>query len=252
LLAYSFIFWMSVLPIIFFTIVTLWSDLQFHFHWQAPGYMMLFIALGFGIDKCLSSEGKGRRLTRRWLNFSIYFTVITIGVFTLHWVTGFWTQYGPKWVVYVFHHDTVDPTIQGVDYTDIQTRFEKEGWLNNPHIFTGSARWWLTGKIDWALKGKKDIVVFNADPRNLAFLVDPKKLAGEDAVLIGDHHQPYIDADAKPFFDSIKQLPNIQIIRNGVEYTLQVYYCTNFHIPAEPRMDLPVYRQLIGLPPFGK
>jgi hypothetical protein len=109
------------------------------------------------------------------------------------------------------------------------------------------------GKIDWALKGEKDIVVFNADPRNLAFLVDPKTLLGKDAIVIGDQHQPYVDADVKPFFDSVKQLPDIPIIRNGiVEYKLQVYYCSRLRIPAQKRMDLPLYRQLIGLPPFGK
>ncbi len=27
--------------VIFFTVVALWSDTQFHFHWQAPGYLML-------------------------------------------------------------------------------------------------------------------------------------------------------------------------------------------------------------------
>ena len=250
--AYSFIFWMSILPIVFFTMVTLWSDLQYHFHWQAPGYMMLFIALGFGIDQCLSAEGKIKRLTRRWLNFSIFFTVITIGVLSLHMVTGFWTSYGPKWVVHHFHGDNLDPTIQGVDYTDINTRFEKEGWLNNPNIFTGSARWWLSGKIDWALKGKKDVVVFDPDPRNLAFLVDPKTLIGKDCIIIGDQHAVYIEANAKPFFDSIKQVADVQVMRNGPEYTLQVYYCKNFQIPKTKRMDLPLYRQLIGLPPFGK
>jgi hypothetical protein len=249
---YSFIFWMAVLPIVFFTVVTLWADLQFHFHWQAPGYMMLFIPLGFAIDKSLSMGGEAKRLTRRWLNFSVFFTIITIGVLSAHMVTGFWTAYGPKWVVHYFHGDNLDPTIQGVDYTDINTRFEKEGWLQDPNVFTGSARWWLTGKLDWALKGKKDIVVFNADARNLAFLVDPKTLIGKDAVLIGDQHGAFIDADAKPFFDSITQLPDIKIMRNGPEYTLQVYYCKNFHLPAQKRMDLPVYRQLIGLPPFGK
>ncbi|WP_428329221.1 ArnT family glycosyltransferase [Mucilaginibacter sp.] len=252
LLAYSFSFWMSILPIVFFTVVTLWADLQYHFHWQAPGYMMLFIPLGFAIDKGLNSDIKTMRFNRRWLNFSICFTIITIGVLSMHMVTGFWQWYGPKWVV-SFHGDKNDPTIQGVDYTDIKTRFEKEGWLNDPKIFTGSPRWWLMGKVDWALKGKKDIVVFNADPRNLAFLVDPTKLIGKDAVVIGDQHQIYVDADTKPFFDSVTQLPDIPIVRNGrIEYSLQVYYCKNFHIPTEKRMDLPVYRQLIGLPPFGK
>jgi hypothetical protein len=253
LLAYSFIFWMAVLPIVFFSIVTLWADLQYHFHWQAPGYMMLFMPLGFAIDKCLNSTGKGRRLTRRWLNFSVCFTVLTIGVLGTHMVTGFWQSYGPKWVVGYFHGDKTDPTIQGIDYTDIQTRFAKEGWLNDPKIFAGTPRWWLTGKTDWALKGKKDVVVFDDDPRNLAFLVDPKSLVGKDCIVIGDDEQPYVDLNAKPFFDSVKQLPDIGITRGGiVEYRLQVYYCTNFHLPAQKRMDLPLYRQLIGLPPFGK
>jgi len=251
LLAYSFIFWMAILPLVFFTVVTLWADLQYHFHWQAPGYLMLFIPLGFAIDRALNSV-QDRKLTRRWLNFSVAFTVITIGVLTLHMTTGFWTAYGPKWVVHHFHGDTVDPTIQGVDYTDIQTRFEKEGWLNNPNIFTGSPRWWLTGKVDWALKGKKDILVFDPDARNLAFLVDPKNLVGKDAIVIGDKQQPFVDMNVKPYFDKVTQLPDIQVMRNGPEYTLQVYYCKNFHKPAQPRMDMPIYRQLIGLPPFGK
>src|ERR1700761_7919589 len=233
--AYSFTFWLSILPIVFFTVVTLWADLQYHFHWQAPGYMMLFIPLGFAIDKKVQSGANGRT-TRRWLRFSTCFTILTIGVLSIHMVTGFWQSYGPKWVVHEFHGDTVDPTIQGVDFTDINTRFEKEGWLQNPNIFAGAVRWWMTGKVDWALKGKKDIIVFDPDPRNLAFLVDPKKLIGKDAIIIGDKHQPFVDMNVKPFFDSVTQLPDIQIMRNGPEYTLQVYYCKNFHKPTMPRM----------------
>jgi hypothetical protein len=252
---YGFDFWMSVLPIVFFTVITLWADLQYHFHWEAPGYMMLFIPLGFAIDKALNGNDQRRkRLTRRWINFSIYFTVITIAVVGTHLVTGFWQYYGPKWVVSL-GGGKIDPTIQGVDYDDIMPRFEKEGWLKNPNVFAGSTRWWLAGKADWALKGKKDIVCFSSDPRNLAFLVDPKKLVGKDAVLIGENnaYDETLDRDAKPFFDSIVQLADIPIIRSGVvEEHLQVYYCKNLHVPSKKMMDFPLYRQLIGLPPFGK
>lgn len=252
LLAYSFIFWMAILPIVFFTVVTLWSNLQFHFHWQAPGYMMLFIPLGFAVDRCLSTVGKGTILTRRWINFSVYFTIITIGVLGTHMVTGFWQSYGPKWVVHKFHGDNNDPTIQGVDYTDIKTRFDKEGWTDNPNIFTGTPRWWLTGKVDWALKGKKDIAVFNDDARNLAFMVEPQKLLGKDCIIISDHEELDVNADAKPFFDSVTQLPDIDIVRSGrVEYKLQVFYGKNFHLPVQKRMSMPLYRQLLGLSPFG-
>jgi hypothetical protein len=252
-LAYGFSFWMSVLPIVFFTLVTLWADLQYHFHWQAPGYMMLFMPLGFAVDKKLhATEGVAGRATRRWIRFSVCFTIITIGVLSLHMVTGFWQSYGPKWVVGLAG-DKTDPTIQGIDYNDIYTRFEKEGWLKNDHVFTGSVRWWLTGKVDWALKGKKDVIVFNPDPRNLAFLVDPNKLIGKDCVIIAQDQQLSVDTDVKSFFDSVKQLPDIAIIRSGIdELHLQVYYCTRFHVPVKPRNDLPLYRQLTGRLPFGK
>src|SRR6187402_607978 len=255
---YSFTFWMAVLPIVFFTVLTLWADLQYHFHWQAPGYMVLFMPLGFAIDKALNNNAdqKRQRLTRRWLNSSMYFTVITIIVLGLHMVTGFWQNYGPKWVVSL-GGGKIDPTIQGVDYDDVMTRFEKEGWIKNDKVFAGSTRWWLAGKVDWALKGKKDIICFNRDPRNLAFLVDPKTLIGKDAVIIGEAHayDETIYDDATPFFDSITKLKDIPIIRAGVvEEHLQVYYCKNFHQAAKSPVydDYPVYRQLKGLPPFGK
>jgi hypothetical protein len=252
---YGFTFWMAILPIVFFTVITLWADLQYHFHWQAPGYMMLFMPLGFAIDKALNGKDeRRRRLTRRWLNFSIYFTIITIAVLGLHLVTGFWQSYGPKWVVSL-GGGKIDPTIQGVDYDDIMTRFEKEGWINNNNVFAGSTRWWLAGKVDWALKGKKDIVTFNRDPRNLAFLVDPKKLVGKDAILIGEAsaYNETVNDDAKPYFDSVTQLQDIPIIRSGrVEEHLQVFYCKNFHQSKSNFEDYPLWRQLNGLPAFGK
>jgi hypothetical protein len=250
---YSFFFWLAILPIVFFTVVTLWSDLQYHFHWQAPGYMMLFMPLGFAIDKSLVNDIKWTRLTRRWLVFSTWFTIITIGVLSLHMVTGFWTWYGPKWIVHRFHGDNVDPTIQGVDYDDIGIRFAKEGWTQNKHLFAGSTRWWLTGKVDWALKGQKEVISFTNDPRNTAFLIDPKTVLGYDAVIIAQDQQQSVVDDVKPYFDDVKQLPDIAIMRNGVdELHLQVYYCKNFHQSSKPRPDMPLYRQLNGLPPFGK
>jgi hypothetical protein len=256
--SYSFLFWTAILPLVFFTTVTLWSDLQYHFHWQAPGYLMLFMPLGYAIDKNISDPQKARG-TRRWLIFSALFTVITIGVLCIHEVTGFWQSYGPKWVVSLVDKtpeakkNEIDPTIQGVDYDDILTRFKKEGWMDNNKIFAGTTRWWLNGKVDWALKGNKDIVCFNDDPRNIAFLIDPNKLLGEDAVVIDQASPDNVDRDVKPFFDSVKQLPDIAIIRNGRdELHLHVYYCTKFHVPAKPLENLPLYHQLTGRPPFGK
>jgi hypothetical protein len=123
--------------------------------------------------------------------------------------------------------------------------------MGNRKVFAASTRWWLTGKVDWALRGEKEIICFNADPRNSAFFVDPKTLVGFDAVVISRDQQYSIDADVKPFFDEVIQLPDIEITRSGiVELKLQAHYCRNFHLPAVPRDDLPVYRQLTGRLPF--
>ncbi|MGZ3943894.1 MAG: ArnT family glycosyltransferase [Mucilaginibacter sp.] len=251
---YGFFFWLAALPIVFFTVVTLWADLQYHFHWQAPGYMMLFIPLGFAIDKGLNVSGEWTRFTRRWLNFSACFTILTIGVIGTHMVTGFWQFYGPKWMVKELHGDNIDPSIQGVDYNDIKTRFEKEGWLQNKNIFAGSSRWWLTGKVDWALKGQKEVITFSNDPRNTAFLIDPKTVIGHDAIIIGQDTGPSVRDDVNPFFDSVTQLPDIAVMRGGRdELHLQVYYCKNFHqATTKLQNDMPLFRQLNGQPPFGK
>ncbi|RKR83022.1 dolichyl-phosphate-mannose-protein mannosyltransferase [Mucilaginibacter gracilis] len=250
-LPYSFVFWTSVLPIIFFTVITLWADLQYHFHWQAPGYLMLFIPVGYAIDKNLSDPARARG-TRRWLRFSASFTLITIAFLSLHMITGFWQWYGPKYIVTHTHLGIDDPTIEGTDYLDIKARFEKEGWMKNPKLFAGCTRWWLTGKVDWALKGQKPIVCFSFDPRNLAFLVDPGTLKGYDAVVIMQNDTTSLYQDVTPFFAKVKRVPDIIITRNGREEVhLATYYCTHFQLPKSPRGDLPVYYQLKGLPPFG-
>jgi hypothetical protein len=249
--AYWFCFCTAVLPIVFFTVITLWSDLQFHFHWQAPGYLMLFIPLGEAVRKSLQQGHKLRKLTQRWLVASGVLTIVSITALAIHMETGFWTWYGPKWLANSFGEAT-DPTIDGNDYVSIQERFEKEGWLSDTTLFVGTPRWWLNGKVDWALKGQKEVLCFHRDARNYAFFTDPRMLKGKDAILIGRGHHDNILHDAIPFFESYKQLEDIQIMRGGVpELSLEVYYCQNFQLPDAPKNELPVYRTLSGLPPIG-
>jgi hypothetical protein len=82
-------------------------------------------------------------------------------------------------------------------------------------------------------------------------MVDPQKLVGDDCIIIGQEEEPDVMNNAKPFFDSVQKLPDIVITRHGRdELHLQAYYGKNFHKPATPREDLPLYRQLTGRPPF--
>ncbi|MEM9327088.1 MAG: glycosyltransferase family 39 protein [Bacteroidota bacterium] len=247
---FGFVFWTAILPIVFFTVITLWSNLQFHFHWQAPGYMMLFIPLGHFTAQNLEGTGKWRRITSRWINASAICTILAIAVLTLHTVTGFWRSYGPKWVAQQLGQG-IDPTIEAVDYLDITERFQQEGWLEDENIFIGATRWWLAGKVDWALKGTKEVIVFHRDARNLAYLVDPNASLGKDCIVITRGHQSNIAQYVEPHFAQVAQLEDIWITRSGVEeMKLEVYYCHDFQVPKTPLEDLPVYRQLTGRSPF--
>jgi len=249
--AYGFIFWMALLPITVFTLVTLWSNTQYHFHWQAPGYMMLFLPLGATVAIKMSDYQVKRKRVKRWLFISSALTVLFSCVLLIHTETGFWQSYGPGWIVKSFGGEH-DPTIEGYDYDDIARRFEKEGWKENKDIFLGSVRWWQAGKIDWALKGQKPMVIFSPDPRNHAFFIKPTELLGKDAVVICQNNEKDIDANVRPFFDSVERMRDIEIRRNEItELTLQVYYCRNFQKPGTPMEELPLYRQLTGRHPFG-
>ena len=178
----SFIFCMSVLPIAFFTTITLWSNSQYHFHWQALGYLILFMPLGATVAQKLADKDRAKK-TKRWLRNSGVALVVITAFLTLQMNIGFWQTYGPRYLVQKFG-GTHDPTMEGYDFDQINERFQKEGWLDDDSLFVGTTRWWQTGKVDWALKGKKDVVIFNNDPRNYAFFSNPQELIGHNCVVV--------------------------------------------------------------------
>jgi len=246
---YSFIFWISVLPIVFFTTITLWSNLGFHFHWQAPGYMSLFLALGDGIDKWIKQGGHHARSARRWMWASAIFTFTLLSVLAIHQETGFWKPYGPKWFGNQFGVKD-DPTMEAYDFDDLRTRFEQEGWMHNDKLFVASTKWWFAGKVDWAMRGEKPLLFFHPDARNHAYFMKPKVLIGNDAIIISKDQQDVVDSYIVPFFDEITKLEPVAITRGGeTEFYLDLYKARNFHKP-DSVLNIPVYCLLEEKEPF--
>ncbi|MFC2089624.1 ArnT family glycosyltransferase [Bacteroidota bacterium] len=236
---FSLLFWIAVLPIGFFTLVTLWSNMDFHFHWQAPGYMVLFIVLG----KHTAERWNEHIRTRIWLYCSGIITVAIGSILIFHMNHGILDTVFDRMIENT--EMSYDPTIDGIDYIEIYDRFEAEGWNEDDSLFIGATTWWQIGKTDWALKGKKDALVFTGDPRNYAYFVDPVSLLGFDAIVITRDSDKKITENIVPFFAKITQLENIDISRNGkVHLSLKVFYCDCFQIPVEAISRFPVYRQL--------
>lgn len=237
--SHTLLLWIAFLPIIFFTCITLWTNTDFHFHWQAPGYMLLFIFLGDYIAK----REVTKRVWKRWWNFSIY-VLIGFSAFALIYTeTGFLKRYGPQFMKEGLSN-LYDPTIEGYDFDDIATRFKSEGWTSNDSLFVVCDKWWMAGKIDWPLRGQKPLLVLNHEPRNYGYFDDPNQLLGLNAILLTKNGNEFID-NAQHYFDSVEQLPNIDIYRGGIkELSLKVYLGRKFKEPEIPMFEMSVYRQL--------
>lgn len=246
---YELIAWLSLPTIMFFTIVTLWSDLVYHFHWQTPGYLMLFIPLGAWLDSKV--EHYGTIFYRSVTAISL----ITLGLFVLlvvHINTGFWTSYGPKWLALTFKQKN-DPTIYCYSFDAVKEKFEEKGWLKDEKVFVGASIWWLSGLIDYSFKGEKDFMLITKEPRNYAFLLDPNKVLGKNCVLVSIENFMISNEDqVSPFFDKVELVDSTFIERYEDENELKLYffYCTNFKKPAQALSEMPLYAQLHGLAPF--
>lgn len=247
----AFLFYLAVCPIAFFTIISLWSNSKYHFHWQAPGYLLLMIPLGETIREKINDPLRGKKAIR-WIKNSAIASIVISAVLLVHTETGFVKKLtgldkNPGII-------KMDPTIEGYDYTDIKTRFDKEGWSKNDSIFVVSTTWWQAGKIDWALKGKKDFIILSSNPRNYTFYgTDPVKLLGKDAILIRYFRENNTENDFKEFFRKTETISPIFINRCGInELKLQTFYCSHFQIPDSAMHKYPVYNLLQGLKPFSR
>lgn len=217
----------AILPILFFTVVTLWAKLGFHFHWQAPGYLMLFLPLGFATANAI--DGAKKIWLKRWLYLSVIACAIVMFVLQIHAATGFWrAQYfGPAWIASFF--DEKDPTLEGFDYDALAEHLQKENWLDNPQIFLATTRWYHAGKMGWATrnaKPQKPILCLDSDQRNVKFLYSQDEMLGKDAILMTHLDESYIRNLTNDIFTNVEKLPDLEIIRGGVnELNLSLYYC---------------------------
>jgi hypothetical protein len=164
---------LAVGPIAFFTIVALWAPLGFHFHWQAPGYLMLFPLLGG-----LAAAGMARRprLTKAWVGGSVVFTSAVILVLGSHIAT--------NWIDKVYPLDK-DPTLEGLDWSQLSDPLAERGLLSRERTFAAAVQWVEGGKVDTAVGGAMPVVVLSNDPRNLAFTFDLRRAEGWDVLLMG-------------------------------------------------------------------
>ncbi|WP_284391825.1 glycosyltransferase family 39 protein [Devosia yakushimensis] len=213
--------YIGVPPVIFFTLVALWSDTQFHFHWQAPGYMSLFIILA------ASTTVIARRhawLIRTWLGATAAITVLLIGALLSHAATG--------WARQAFPGQWEDPTVPQMAWTEVGEALNRLNAFATPDTFVGGLNWIECGYLDAQTAGRAPLPCIGEDPRNIAFNVDLADLAGRSGYFVTRTTDPQSSiAYLAQLFDSVSLVETVDIKRNGlVEIPdLQILSATNFH-----------------------
>lgn len=229
---------LAVIPIVLFTAVAAWAEIGAHFHWQAPGYLMLFPLLGAAAARRLAAgaETRAGRATRIWLEASGIATVTVLIVLGSHAATG-WMRALPVL-------DRIwDPTLEGLDWTDLRAAAQERGWYDQTGLFVVGTQWHQAGKIDVQLGDRLPVLCLCRDPRNLAFGWNQMDFADRDAVIIGqDEFLEEFDERWRPYFDTVEPQPDIVIHRGGrSELTLRVFTARGFKapypMPLPPKAD---------------
>ncbi len=190
-------------PIAFFTVVSLWSHILFH--WTAPGYLMLVPLLG---------EAAARRLNPRWVRLWLAGTAVfvVLGVASVAtevrfgWLGGAIASLSPG----------RDPNVDAVDWTSLLTDLEGRGLLGRPGLVVGATRWLDAGKIDYALQGRAPVICLGPDPRQYGLIAPVDDYAGKDVLIVAPRSSlAGITAQFGALFDAIEPIAPSMVLHAG-------------------------------------
>jgi hypothetical protein len=196
-----------------FTLVPLWGSVGLP-HWQMPGWLMLFPALGNWTLRTIRPP-----TVRRWCAASATAVLVFAALIVVHASTGFGRTLAPR----LFAQG--DPTLQVFEWNQLPVELESRGLLRTG-TFVIAPDWIYAGKIDHVLHDGVPVVIFGGDPKQFGLRYDPRSLLGRDAVVVWPADSMHgIATDLRPYFGSIEELAPLYLGRSGLrEVHLRLFW----------------------------
>jgi hypothetical protein len=209
-------------PVVLFTSIALWVPTGGHYHWQAPGYLLLFPLVGELVVQKLEDRD---RVAQGWLFASTAAIFVIIGVIGADARTG-WMHL----LVRQSFRAENDPTLKGLEWKELRTAVAARGLLDKPRLFVVTSHRVEIGKVDVELGSSLPVVCLCPDPRDAAFGWDPSKFTGWDALIVGTpEHIRDVGRDYGSYFRNIQALDDVDIHRGGrAVLNLRVYYASDY------------------------
>ena len=208
-------------PIVLFTAATLWGA-QGLFHWQAPGYLLIFPLLGQAVAAWLQL---GRRSVRRWLIFSTATFVMLAAVLGSHTANGWLKNVRPDWF------SAGDPSWEALNWSNLPGSLADSGLLDDSLAveFLIATNWIDAGKLDYVMGGKLPLLCLSNEPHHFAFMHDPANFRGKNALIIGVRDMVNAQQELAPYFATVEFKGKLPIYRQGqVQFEVAVFYGRNF------------------------
>jgi len=212
-------------PVLAFTAVAAYGNIGNHFHWAAPGYFTLLIAMGASIDSWVRRRPLPALAA---VGAMVAATVAFTGLLFFQAITGRFSE-GNGALARWFQHGN-DPTVELMDFHELAPAFSARGLLGRRDLFVFSDRWYLGGKVDYALRGTMPFMLLNPDdPREYAFWEHPGRWVGKEGILVSERDSlAAIARDYGPYCSSLDTLGTVPIVRRArVERTLHLYRCAS-------------------------
>ena len=194
----------GAVPIVFFSLISLWARGRVAFHWAAPGYLVLFPLLGHAIAERLQH---GDRRVRAWFaGTAILVVVIFLAVAAeIRW----------SWLPDSFA-SAKNPALAAVDWTSVRTQLAERGLLDAETPAVATLRWHDAGKLDYALRGSVPVICLGNDPRQYGIAEDASRFRGHDLLIVAPRMTlAEIESRVGSMFAKIETLPPLTLVHGG-------------------------------------
>jgi 4-amino-4-deoxy-L-arabinose transferase-like glycosyltransferase len=226
---HGFYFFFGGLPVILFNVVGLFEPILPH--WTLPGYLVLTIPF----SKWLYHSAQNSKIIKSISIFTVVFIFILLMLAVLH------TRFGiiplNKMVEKGWFSQKevrMDATLDPFGWNAINA-YLKENDFTSDKLFLFTHRWFLSGQVELATKGRYSVMCLNEhDPRGFGIWDQKSGNLHRDGLFICTNRYPANPQERyKPYFQSISFIDSLTVERSNKQGKTFYLYCCN-HLVKNP------------------
>ena len=211
------LFCLCITPLLFFLVVSLRSR-DVLLHWPLVGFVPMYLLVGVN---WIRLKDKYPKTGRAFLIFWVVSLVALLGFIFAQARLG----------VLSFPPPAKDPAADLSGWESVGDEIRARGWLEEDNVFFFTNRWYDSGQLAFAIRGKRPTTCYNSlDARGFAFWSHPYDYLGRTGyfVVADEPSEKIIRPEFERFFERIEKPVEFPMTRSGKPFRIvRVYKCVN-------------------------